>query len=159
MTDLATIAPAFVEMAHRIVWCTVATTGADGKPSTRILHPVWEWDGTSITGWIATSPLSPKAADLAHQPAVSLTYWDPTHDTCTADCDTAWETTDDQRRAGWDRFVSAAPPVGYNPSIIPGWTSPTAASFGILRLSPIRLRLVPGTMMTIGDGELMSWRA
>ena len=35
MTDLATVAPAFVEMAHRIVWCTVATTGADGRPAPR----------------------------------------------------------------------------------------------------------------------------
>ena len=25
MQDLATVAPAFIEMAHRIVWCTAAT--------------------------------------------------------------------------------------------------------------------------------------
>ena len=41
MTELAEIAPSFVEMAHRIVWCTVATTGSDGRPNTRVLHPVW----------------------------------------------------------------------------------------------------------------------
>ena len=76
MTDLASVAPAFVAMAHRIVWCTVATTSADGTPRTRILHPIWEWDGSALTGWIATSPLSPKATDLATQPVVSLTYWD-----------------------------------------------------------------------------------
>ena len=44
-------------LAHRIVWCTVATTGADGRPRTRVLHPIWEWDGTGLTGWIATSPV------------------------------------------------------------------------------------------------------
>jgi hypothetical protein len=158
MTDLAEIAPSFVEMAHRIVWCTVATTGPDGKPNTRVLHPVWVWDGAALTGWIATSPLSPKAADLAAQPSISLTYWDATHDTCTADCDTEWETTDEQRQAGWDRFVQAPAPVGYDPSIIPVWPSPSAPAFGILRLAPTRLRVMPGTVMLKGEGQLLTWR-
>ena len=39
-------------------------------PNTRILHPIWEWDGEALTGWIATSPLSPKAKDLAERPAI-----------------------------------------------------------------------------------------
>ena len=69
MNDLATVAPAFVEMAHRIVWCTGATTGLDGRPRSRVLHPLWEWDGARLTGWIATSPLSPKAPELAAVPA------------------------------------------------------------------------------------------
>jgi hypothetical protein len=158
VTDLSTIAPAFVEMAHRIVWCTVATTGTDGRPSTRILHPIWEWDGSSLTGWIATSPLSPKADDLAVQPAISLTYWDATHDTATAHCDTAWETSDEERQAGWDRFVNGPPPVGYDPSIIPPWTSPTVPAFGILRLTPTQLRVMPGSVLLQGEGELLTWR-
>jgi hypothetical protein len=160
MTDLATVAPAFVEMAHRVVWCTVATTRGDGRPASRVLHPIWEWDGTDLTGWIATSPLSPKAADLAHQPAVSLTYWAPSHDTCTADCDTAWETSADERQAGWDRFADGPAPVGYDPSIIPQWTSPAAEAFGILRLVPTRLRVQPAAVMLEGRGDLLlTWRA
>lgn len=159
MTDLATIAPAFVEMAHRIVWCTVATVGVDGRPRTRILHPIWEWDGSALTGWIATSPLSPKAGDLAHQPAVSLTYWATSHDTCTADCDTAWETTDEARQAGWDRFAHGPAPVGYDPSIIPPWTSPSAPAFGILRLEPTWLRVMPGSVLLAGEGATLTWRA
>jgi hypothetical protein len=153
MSDLALVAPAFVEMAHRIVWCTVATSGADGTPSTRVLHPIWEWDGIILTGWIATSPQSPKAADLAVQPAVSLTYWTPTQDTCTADCDTAWETSDAERRAGWDRFANGPSPVGYDPSIIPPWTSPRVEAFGILRLEPTRLRVQPAAVLLEGRGE------
>ena len=43
MHALDTVAPAFVDMAHRIVWCTVATVDASGAPRTRVLHPVWEW--------------------------------------------------------------------------------------------------------------------
>lgn len=160
MHDLAITAPAFVELAHRIVWCTVATVGVDGRPRTRVLHPIWEWDGAALTGWIATSPLSPKAADLAHQPAVSLTYWAPSHDTATAECDTEWETSPEARRAGWDRFAQGPAPVGYDPSIIPPWTSPDVEAFGILRLQPTRLRVQPAAVLLEGRADLVrSWRA
>ena len=158
MTDLATVAPAFVELAHRIVWCTAATTDLSGNPATRVLHPIWEWDGSQLTGWIATSPNSPKARHLAARPAVSLTYCAANHDTCTADCSTAWDDTPEGRRAGWDRFLHAPEPVGYDPSIIPQWTSPEAAEFGILRLHPQRLRVMPGTVMAGGPGQLLTWR-
>jgi hypothetical protein len=137
----------------------VATTGAAGRPRTRILHPIWEWDGAALRGWIATSPLSPKAADLAATPAVSLTYWDATHDTCTADCDTAWETTVAERRAGWDRFAHGPAPVGYDPSIIPGWDEPSSPGFGILRLTPTWLRVMPGSVLLAGAGDVLTWRA
>ena len=159
MTDLASVAPAFVTMAHRIVWCTVATTSADGTPRTRILHPIWEWDGSALTGWIATSPLSPKATDLATQPVVSLTYWDATHDTCTAACDTAWETSEEERTVGWNRFAHGPAPVGYDPSIIPGWDEPTSPGFGILRLMPHRLRVMPGSVLLAGAGDILTWHA
>jgi hypothetical protein len=159
MTDLAAIAPAFVEMAHRIVWCTVATTAADGRPRTRILHPIWQWDGAALTGWIATSPLSPKAADLARTPAVSLTYWDATHDTCSADCATVWETTAAERQAGWERFAQGPAPVGYDPSIIPGWDDAASPGFGILRLTPTWLRVMPGSVLLSGSGATLTWRA
>ena len=160
MQSLDTVAPAIVNMAHRIVWATVATVTPRGVPSTRILHPVWAWDGSRLTGWIATSPLSPKAAHLDTQSLVSLTYWDPTHDTCTARCATAWETSDAERTAGWERFKNSPAPVGYDPSIIPGWDSPLAPAFGILRLEPLTLRVQPAAVMLQGKRELLlTWRA
>lgn len=159
MTSLADVAPAFVEMAHRIVWCTVATVSPSGDPRTRILHPIWEWDGDVLTGWIATSPTSPKADDLAGTPSVSLTYWDPSHDTCTAECHSEWETEPELRSAGWSRFVNGPEPVGYDPSIIPAWESPESEDFGILRLEPRRLRLMHGAFMMSGgaEGRLLTW--
>jgi hypothetical protein len=33
-----------------------------------------------------------------------------------------------------------------------------APDFGILRLSPHRLRVMPGTLMLAGQGELLTWR-
>ena len=56
MADLRTVAPAFVEMAHEIVWASVATVGSDGRPRSRVLHPYWEFDGNNLVGWIATGP-------------------------------------------------------------------------------------------------------
>ncbi len=155
--SLDRVAPTFVEMAHRIVWATVATVDASGRPRTRVLHPIWEWDGERLTGWIATSPLSPKARDLAHLAEVSCTYWDPSHDTTTVDATTTWLTDAADRRAGWDRFANGPAPVGYDPSIIPGWTSPDVEGFGILRLDPFRIRLMPGSLMLRGEGELLRW--
>jgi hypothetical protein len=157
MTVLAEIAPPFVQMAHRIVWCTVATSTLGGDVRTRILHPYWEWDGTALTGWILTSPTSFKARALAENPRVSLTYWDPSHDTCSAECVATWESSPEERRAGWDRFVAAPVPVGYDPSIIPPWTSPEAEAFGVLRVEPTRLRVMPGSVMLRGTGEVLTW--
>jgi hypothetical protein len=158
MTDLATGAPPFVDMAHSIVWATVATVSPEGRPHTRILHPIWEWDGTDLRGWILTSPRSPKAADLAVNPVVSLTYWNPAQDTATVDAATAWEDTAEERQAGWDRFANGPEPVGYDPSIIPLWPDPGVPDFGVLRLEPTRVRVMPGTMMTKGEGAVLTWR-
>ncbi len=153
MTDLKDIAPDFVDMAHRIVWCTAATVDTAGKPRTRVLHPIWEWDGEDLVGWIATSPQSLKARHLAETPQLSCTYWVPEQDTCSADCDVTWQNSAEERQAGWDRFKNAAAPVGYDPGMIPGW-APDAESFGILKLQPYRLRLMPGSGLLTGEGVL-----
>ena len=86
MTPLEQIAPAFIEMAHSIVWASVATVDENGRPRTRILHPIWEWDGTDLFGWIATVPSPVKKAHLAVHPEMAVSYWTTTHDTCTAEC-------------------------------------------------------------------------
>src|SRR5580704_6483431 len=89
MDALSDIAPAFVTMAHRIVWAAVASVDRRGRPRSRILHPMWVWDNT-LTGWIATSPTSIKRAHLGHSPFVSVTYWGENTDTCTAECTAEW---------------------------------------------------------------------
>ena len=53
VTGLNEIAPVFIEMAHRMVWCTAATVDVSGAPRTRVLHPIWEWENGTLTGWIA----------------------------------------------------------------------------------------------------------
>lgn len=162
MGDLAVVAPAFVTMAHRIVWATAATVDGEGRPRARILHPYWEWDGDAgtLVGWIATAPTPVKRAHLAKSPYVSLTYFAPDHDTCTAECGAEWVLDDEGREAVWRRFAEAPAPVGYDPSIVPVWSDgPRSPEFAGLRLTPWRLRVMPGSVMLGGGGETLTWTA
>ncbi|MDT5010680.1 MAG: hypothetical protein QOH57_2297 [Mycobacterium sp.] len=160
MTSLEQIAPTFVDMAHSIVWASVATVDADGRPRSRILHPIWKWDGTDLFGWIATAPTPVKRAHLAEHPFVSVSYWTTTQDTCSADCLVEWYFDADTRTAVWDMFLHGPEPVGYDPAIIPQWREgPTSDGFAALRLTPQRLRVMPGTVLLKGEGDTLSWHA
>ena len=159
MNSLAETAPAFVEMAHRIVWCSVATVDRQGRPRSRVLHPIWQWDGRDLVGWIATGPSPVKQAHLAANANVSCNYWSPDHDTCVAECRAEWAFDDETRGMVWDLFADAPAPVGYDPSIIPAWESPTSDAFAALRLEPWRLRVFPGTMLLEQTGEVLTWSA
>ncbi len=158
MNDLSAVAPAFVEMAHRIVWCSAATVDAKGRPRSRILHPLWQWDGARLQGWIATSPTPAKRAHLEASPYMSLSYWSPTQDTCVAECRAAWAFDDDTRIAVWNLFAQAAPPVGYDPGIVPAWGGPTSEAFAVLRLDPWRLRVFPGSVLLRQGGAVLTWQ-
>lgn len=159
MTDLAKIAPEFVAMAHRIVWCSAGTVDAKGRPRTRVLHPLWIWDGKGLHGWIATGPTPRKRAELAVSPFLALNYWAPSQDTCLAECRASWAFDDATRREVWDLFKNAPGPVGYDPAIIPPWKDgPTSPAFAALRLEPWRLRVMPGSAMVGGGGEILTWR-
>jgi hypothetical protein len=142
MAELAVVAPAFVGMAHRIVWASVATVDPSNRPRTRVLHPLWVWDGVQLVGWIATSPTAVKTAAIEHSPYMSVTYWHPDQDTCTAECAVEWTNDDATRMRVWDDFKNAPAPVGYDPLIVPAWTSPTSPAFAVLRLSAWRLRVL-----------------
>ncbi|HEX5691851.1 MAG TPA: pyridoxamine 5'-phosphate oxidase family protein [Roseiflexaceae bacterium] len=159
MTELAETAPAFVEMAHRIVWCTVATVDAQGRPRSRILHPIWQWDGKQLVGWIGTSPTPSKRAHLEASPFASISYWAPSHDTCVAECRVTWGFDDETRTMVWELFRNGPPPVGYDPAIVPSWGSPTSDTFAVMRLDPWRLRVFPGTILLGQGGKLLTWRA
>ena len=160
MTELDRTAPAFVDMAHRIVWATVSTVDTEGRPRSRILHPLWQWDGGALVGWVATGPTPTKRAHLEHSPFVSVNYWAPNHDTCTAECKTTWAFDDDTREWVWQAFKDAPAPVGYDPAIIPVWADgPRSPAFAALRLDPWRLRVFPGTVLMGTGGETLTWTA
>ena len=158
MNELSVVAPAFVAMAHQIVWCSAATVDTRGRPRSRILHPIWDWDGARLEGWVATRPTPTKRAHLQAHPFVSLSYWSPAHDTCVAECRAIWAFDSATRQLVWDRFVNGPAPVGYNPAIVPGWDSPTAEAFAVLRLEPWRLRVFPGAVLLGRGGTVLTWQ-
>jgi len=94
-------------------------------------------------------------AHLASTPLVSLTYWDPTHDTCTADAEASWHNDDATKSWLWDRYKNAPAPVGYDPAIIPAWSpGPSSPAFGALRLDPTALRVIHA----LDFAHAKSWR-
>jgi len=158
MNEMQTVGPAFLAMAHQIVWCSAATVDAGGRPRARVLHPIWEWDGSALTGWIATGPTPIKRAHLEAHPYLSCNYWSPTQDTCVAECEAEWCFDLPTRERIWDLFANGPEPVGYDPSIIPGWENPASDTFAVLKLDPWRLRVMPGSVLMSGEGEVLVWQ-
>lgn len=146
-------------MAHQIVWCSVATVDTHGRPRSRILHPIWQWEAGQLIGWIGTSPTPTKRAHLQASPYLSANYWSPSHDTCVADCRASWAFDDETRTRVWDLFKHGPKPVGYDPAIVPSWKSPTSEAFAALRLEPWRLRVFPGTVLLGQGGQVLTWQA
>ena len=157
VTTYQDTAEAFIRMAHRIVWASVTTVEPDGRPRSRILHPIWEWVADELVGWVASGKTAPKVAALAEQSAVSVSYWSPSHDTCVAECNASWADDAVTRHRTWHLFADAPQPVGYDPRIIPGWDSPDAEAFCVLRLEPYRLRVFPGSVLLGEGGEVLRW--
>lgn len=158
MSNLAEVAPKFVAMAHQIVWCSVATVDPAGRPRSRVLHPVWEWDGSELVGWIATGKTPIKLADIGQTAHASCNYWTPAQDTCVADCEATWVEDAATKHHVWDALVGAPEPVGYNPAIIPGWDNADSPGFDALKLTPYRLRVMPGESLMNGSYAADSWR-
>jgi hypothetical protein len=154
------IAPAFIEIAHRIVWATAATVDPQGRPWTRVLHPIWEWDGERLTGWVATSPTPTKQAHLAAHPYVSVTYWDTSHDTVSAHCRASLHTDDATCTEVWERFATGPEPVGYDPAIIHAWKDgPLTPGFAALRLDQWQVRVQPAPVLLESKVDLVrEWR-
>ena len=72
-----------------------------------------------------------------------------------------WAFDDDTRRWVWDLFKNAPAPVGYDPAIVPVVVrrSGRPPAFAALRLEPWRLRVMPGTAMLGGGGQVLRWPA
>ena len=157
MTPLTDIAPAFVAMTRDIRICTLATVDVRGRPRTRMVQPIWEWDGEHLSGCVLVTDTPVKRAQLEACAFVSCSYWKPNQDTCLAECSAQWATDDAARQRAWDLFENTSTPVGYDPGII-GWEDIHSDTYGALTLEPWRLRVMPGTIMTQGTGDVRSWR-
>lgn len=156
--NLAEVAPPFIEMAYQIVWCSAATVDSHNRPWSRVLHPIWQWDGTSLVGWIGTAPTSLKRRQLDANPQMTVNYWHPNQDTCTANCRAEMLLDEETRVKVWDMFLNGPEPVGYDPTLIPGWDHPMSEGFGVIRVEPWWVRVFPGTVLMGQGGEVLTWR-
>jgi hypothetical protein len=148
---------AFVAIAHRIVWCTVATVDRRGRPRSRILHPYWELTPDGLVGWITTRPTPLKRAHLEHSPYVSCSYWDATHDVAVSECRAEWIEDPDVKAHAWELFRAAGEPLGHDPYKI--WPDgPANPDAGVLRLTPWRIR-VAGMETLLGRAPALTWTA
>ncbi|MCK9517653.1 MAG: pyridoxamine 5'-phosphate oxidase family protein [Dehalococcoidia bacterium] len=137
----------------RIVWATVTTVDAKGRPRARLLHPIW--DGS--TGWIATGRHSFKAKHIELNPYVSVSYWDQQHEQVFAECRAQWADDTETKRRVWELFKSTAPPLGYDPAMF--WPKgPDDREFGALRLEPWRIELYSLADLAAGRSPTV-WRA
>jgi hypothetical protein len=147
----------FVEVAHRIVWCTVATVDRRNRPRSRILHPFWEHSADGLVGWITTRPTPLKLKHIDHSPYVSCSYWDATHDVAVAECRAEWVEDIETKAHAWGLFRNAAEPLGHDPYKI--WPDgPGNPDAGVLRLTPWRIR-VAGMETLLGRAPAQTWTA
>ena len=116
----------FIGVAHRIVWCGVATVDRRGRPRSRILHPIWERTAGGVRGWVVTRRSPLKTAHLERTPYLTCTYWDATHDVAIADCHASWEDDRDEHARVWALYAGA-------PDTVARKIAATAEALGIAR--------------------------
>ena len=138
--DFDEIAPEFLERANRMVWCSVAPVDGQGRPRSRLLHPIWE----GATGWITTDRRSFKGRHLARNPYVSLAYVADIAKPAYADCRAEWADDPAVKRHVWDLCLRTPPSLGFDPAPIYGAVDapvPGRPEFGVLKLVPYRILL------------------
>lgn len=126
---------------ERIIWCTVTTVSPDGVPRSRLMHPVWFWDGDAPYALVTTRPTPIKVRHLEAYSGVSCFYWDPSHDTVAVDATAAW-LEPSKRQDAWRQIADVEPPVGFNPTII--WPEgPESDDCAFLRFDAHRIVATP----------------
>jgi hypothetical protein len=134
VSEFAEIEQEFIKRAHSIVWCNAATVDGQGRPRSRVLHPIWE----GATGWVMTGRHTLKTRHLAANPYVSLSYIDlaDPFNPVYADCLGEWEDDIQEKQRVRDLFASTPPPLRYDLGLSAGDTR-----YGLLKLTPWRIEL------------------
>ncbi len=149
--DFAEIRDDFMERVNRMIFCAAATIDGQGRPRSRILHPIW--DGS--TGWISTDPRSLKAQHLKERPYMSLAYINDSANPVYIDCLASFSDDREEKLHAWGLYLHAEPPLGFDPAQIYGSVDepkPGGPVFGALKLIPYRILLyqfpIPSTIWT-----------
>lgn len=134
------IASEFLARVAEAVYCNMATVDTQGRPRSRILHPIWEWQPQEgLIGWAISYPASLKARHLQANAHVSLAYIHEPQRPTYADCTAAWIQDSAQKSHVWELYKNTAPPLGFDPA--PFYSSIDDQYFGILQFMPWRVEL------------------
>jgi general stress protein 26 len=136
--DFSEMSAEFLERVFRIVWCNVATVDTKGRPRSRILHPYWEAT-PDPTGWILTRRQSFKKQQLSRNPFVSCAYVADIGKPLYVECKAGWVEDPSEIARIWELFLTAPPPMGYDPGSIFGAVDDPG--LGLLRLDPWRIQM------------------
>lgn len=148
VASFAEIEEEFIRRVHTMVLCSAATVDTQGRPRSRVLHPIWE----GATGWIGTHRNSFKARHLANNPYISLAYIADPNNPVYADCRAEWVDDAAVKQHVWDLFKNAPPPLGYDPG-----TTFSMDEFGVLKLTPWRIDIVSFPSVS-HDAGTRTWR-
>lgn len=146
----ADIEAEFIERVNKMVYCSAATIDSQGRPRSRILHPIWE----GAIGWIGTTLQSHKSKHLTKNPYMSLAYITEIHRPVYVDCKVEWMDDLALKQRIWDLFKNTPAPLGYDP----GTTfKGVDVDFGVLKLTPWRIDLVSFPSPSFDEGTRV-WR-
>ena len=137
----------FIERIQTAVYCNLATIDRQGRPRSRIMHPVW--DGP--IGWVISWPKSHKAKHLEHNPYVSLSYIQDQNQPVYVDAKAEWIHDTDEKHRIWKLHQTTPPPLGFDPQL--HYDTIEHQYFGLLRFTPWRIEL--GDLL----GESIIWRS
>jgi hypothetical protein len=147
VTETLSVAKTIVE---HIIWATATTVSASGTPRSRLVHPVWYWDGDVPVGYVTSRPTPLRVTHIAAQPKMSFFYWSPKHDTVAIDASAHWLPAHELLDV-WNKIAATPTPVGFDPHVI--WPDgPTSHDYAVLRVEAYRV------MVRQGLDKLEPWR-
>jgi uncharacterized pyridoxamine 5'-phosphate oxidase family protein len=150
----------FLRITAETVFCTATTVDEQGRPRSRILHPIFVVRDRLPIGWALTGRTPLKTRHLAANPHLSCSYWTPSHDTVFIDCIATWEEGERENEQVWELFLNTPEPLGWGPDGLAGygpdkWRNPI---FTPLRLEPWRVQVMRGDQYPRGKLTGSVWR-
>ncbi|GLW08040.1 pyridoxamine 5'-phosphate oxidase [Microtetraspora sp. NBRC 13810] len=153
VTSFAAVRKQFEAYIGEIVYATMTTVDAKGRPRARVLIPIWEMAGEEPLGWLATYKTPVKAAHLAKNPHTTFSYWTPRQNAVSVDTVAEWVEDLEVKRRVWDLYRAGSPRgAGYDLGNF--WESPADPKLHVLRLTPWRVQVIRGL-----DLESKIWQA
>jgi pyridoxine/pyridoxamine 5'-phosphate oxidase len=92
-----------------IVYATMITVDAKGRPRARVLIPIWELVDGRPVGWLATYKTPVKAAHLANNHHTTFSYWSHRQNAVHIDAVAEWIDDLQIKRRVWDLYRKGSP--------------------------------------------------